>query len=51
MRNEYKRLLFIVALMLAPLFAQAAEVVSENLVFMKEDGNSYLLQRSMRTDW
>jgi outer membrane protein OmpA-like peptidoglycan-associated protein len=51
MRNEYKRLLFIVALMLAPLFAQAAEVVSEKLVFLKEDGNSYLLQRSMRTDW
>ena len=51
MRNEYKRVLIIIVLMLAPLFAQAADVVSENLVFMKEDGSSYLLQRSMRTDW
>lgn len=51
MRIEYKRLLLTVALLCAPLLVQAVEVVSENLVFMKEDGNSYLLQRSMRTDW
>jgi len=30
---------------------QAAEVSSENLVFLKEDGRSYLLQRTLRTDW
>jgi hypothetical protein len=50
MRIEYKRLLLTVALLCAPLLVQAVEVVSENLVFMKEDGNSYLLQRSMRTE-
>ena len=31
--------------------ANAADVVSENLVFLKEDGRSYLLQRSLRTGW
>jgi outer membrane protein OmpA-like peptidoglycan-associated protein len=51
MRIKYTRLLLTAALFFAPLLTQAAEVVSENLVFLKEDGNSYLLQRSMRTDW
>ncbi len=50
MRIKYPRLLLTAALFFAPLLTQAAEVVSENLVFLKEDGNSYLLQRSMRTD-
>ena len=31
--------------------ASAADVVSENLVFLKEDGRSYLLKRTLRTDW
>ena len=31
--------------------ASAADVVSENLVFLKEDGRSYLLQRTFRTGW
>lgn len=31
--------------------AVAENVVSENLVFLKEDGRSYLLQRTLRTDW
>ena len=51
MKNKFNYVLFMAALFLAPLHAQAAEVVSENLVFLKEDGSSYLLQRSMRTDW
>ena len=49
MKHEVKRLLLVVTLIITPLFAHAAEVVSENLVFLKEDGKSYLLQRSMRT--
>ncbi|HIP52961.1 MAG TPA: OmpA family protein [Chromatiales bacterium] len=31
--------------------AQDKKVVSENLIYLQEDGRSYLLHRSMRTDW
>ena len=48
MKQGYKRLLLLIMLVVAPA-AHASEVVGENLVFLKEDGHSYLLQRSMRT--
>ena len=49
MKQECKRLLLLITLVCSPLLAQGAAVVSENMVFLKEDGKSYLLQRSMRT--
>jgi outer membrane protein OmpA-like peptidoglycan-associated protein len=49
MKTIYQHSLILVLLVSAPLLANSAEVVSENLVFLKEDGSSYLLQRSMRT--
>ena len=49
MKQELKRLLLLLTLVLTPLLAHGAGVVSENMVFLKEDGKSYLLQRSMRT--
>jgi outer membrane protein OmpA-like peptidoglycan-associated protein len=49
MKQEYKRLLLLLTLVFSPLLAQGEAVVSENMVFLKEDGKSYLLQRSMRT--
>lgn len=49
MKAIYQHSLVLVLLVSVPLLANSAEVVSENLVFLKEDGSSYLLQRSMRT--
>ena len=49
MKQECTRLLLLLTLVFSPLLAQGAAVVSENMVFLKEDGKSYLLQRSMRT--
>ena len=49
MKHEFKRLLLLITLVLSPVITYATDVVSENMVFLKEDGKSYLLQRSMRT--
>jgi len=49
MKHEFKRLLLLITLVLSPVITWATDVVSENMVFLKEDGKSYLLQRSMRT--
>ena len=32
-------------------FAENKNVVSENLIHLQDDGKSYLLHRTMRTDW
>jgi outer membrane protein OmpA-like peptidoglycan-associated protein len=50
MKSGYRFLLNFILLLCLSATASAADVVSENLVFLKEDGRSYLLQRSMRTD-
>ena len=42
--------MFLVLLLGLSAAAIANNVVSENMVFLKEDGRSYLLQRSFRTD-
>ncbi|NOR41473.1 MAG: OmpA family protein [Gammaproteobacteria bacterium] len=49
MKQEFKRLLLLITLVLSPMITHGSDVVSENMVFLKEDGKSYLLQRSMRT--
>jgi outer membrane protein OmpA-like peptidoglycan-associated protein len=50
MKQQYTHLLLIPILMfLLSTASGASEVVSEGLVFLKEDGRSYLLQRSMRS--
>ena len=49
MKHEFNRLLLLITLVLSPVITYASDVVSENMVFLKEDGKSYLLQRSMRT--
>jgi outer membrane protein OmpA-like peptidoglycan-associated protein len=43
--------MFVVLLLGLSATASAIDVVSENLVFLKEDGRSYLLQRTFRTGW
>jgi hypothetical protein len=43
--------MFLVLLLGLSTAASAIDVVSENLVFLKEDGRSYLLQRTFRTGW
>ena len=45
----YQHSLVLALLVSIPLLASGDGVVSENLVFLKENGSSYLLQRSMRT--
>jgi hypothetical protein len=49
MKHGFKQLLLLITLVLSPVITWATDVVSENMVFLKEDGKSYLLQRSMRT--
>ena len=49
MKHKFKRLLLLITLVISPVITYATDVVSENMVFLKEDGKSYLLQRSMRT--
>ena len=51
MKSRYRGLALSILLMSLSTIASASSVVSENLVFLKEDGRSYLLQRSMRSDW
>ena len=50
MKSSYRGMAYFILLMSLSAFANAVDVVSENLVFLKEDGRSYLLHRSMRTD-
>ncbi len=53
----YRRVLFHVLILftlISPAMSASAKggnVVSENLIYLQEDGRSYLLHRSMRTDW
>jgi hypothetical protein len=49
MKSIYRHIAYFILLMSLSAVASAAGVVSENLVFLKEDGRSYLLHRSMRT--
>ena len=52
MKQQINRLIILAIFMVIGLGSvHAADVVSENLVFVKEDGRSYLLQRTMRTGW
>ena len=52
MKQQINRLIVLAIFMVIGLGSvHAADVVSENLVFVKEDGRSYLLQRTMRTGW
>lgn len=51
MKSTYRAAAFCILLGCLSAPASAGDVVSENLVFLKEDGRSYLLHRSMRTGW
>ena len=50
MLSVYRGMFLVLVLGLSAT-ASATDVVSENLVFLKEDGRSYLLQRTFRTGW